>query len=281
MTSVVVKAYPDVPVTTVTFDFASTNTEAFWSAVKVYFQSFVTMADAGVYSYYRVFNGAFFMVPLFAPNLSAAKVKALLQPLYTKLDSLKIPYNPVVTEHKSFYPAWQTNFPKELVGQTNLQTASRLFPRQNWATQQKFDQTFAAIRSVIEAQGMLIGFNMKNEFPGGQSSDNAVNPAFRQSVMHGIVAASWADDATAAQIKTARDSLTNVQMKKWRDVTPGSGAYMSESDINEPNFQQAFYGSNYNRLYQLKQKYDPKGVFFAPTVSTLRAAILTPPDHDY
>lgn len=266
MTSIVVKAYPDVPVTTVTFDFESSDMEAFWSAVQVYFSTFVTMADAGVYSYFRIFNGAFYMAPLFAPNLSAVKVKALLQPLYNKLDELKIAYTPVVTEHKSFYPAWQTNFPKEAVGQTNLQTASRLFPRQNWATKQKFNQTFAAIRSVVEAQGMLIAFNMKNEFPGGGASDNSVNPAWRQSVMHGIVGASWALDATAATIKAARDNLTNVQMKKWRDVTPGSGAYMSESDINEPNFQQAFYGSNYNRLYQLKHKYDPKGVFFAPTV---------------
>lgn len=272
MTSIVVKAYPDIPVTTVTFDFASSDLEAFWSAVSVYFQTFVTMADAGVYSYFRVFNGAFSMVPLFAPNLSAVKVKALLQPLYTKLDKLKIAYTPVVTEHKSFYPAWQTNFPKELVGQTNIQTASRLFPRQNWATQQKFNQTFAAIRSVVEAQGMLIGFNMKNEFPGGKTSDNSVNPAWRQSVMHGIVAASWPENSTPAVIKAARSSLTNVQIKKWRDVAPGSGAYMSESDINEPNFQQAFYGSNYNRLYQLKQKYDPKGLFFAPTVRSIQCS---------
>lgn len=224
------------------------------------------MADAGVYSYFSVFNGAFFMAPLFAPKLSAVKVKALLQPLYNKLDELNIAYTPVVTEHQSFYPAWQTNFPKELVGQTNLQTASRLFPRQNWATQQKFDQTFAAIRSVVEAQGFLLAFNMKNEFPGGGAPDNSVNPAWRQSVMHAIVGASWAENATPAEIKVARDNLTKVQIQKWRDVTPGSGAYMSESDINEPNFQQAFYGSNYNRLYQLKQRFDPKGVFFAPTV---------------
>lgn len=110
---------------------------------------------------------------------------------------------------------------------------------------------------------------MKNEFPGGGASDNSVNPAFRQSVMHGIVGTMWAEDATPAEIQTAREQLTNVQIKKWRDVTPGSGAYLGESDINEPNFQQAFYGSNYNRLYQIKQKYDPRGVFFARTVSDI------------
>ncbi len=46
---------------------------------------------------------------------------------------------------------------------------------------------------------------------------------------------------------------------------PGAGAYMAEADINEPNFQQAFYGSNYNRLYTLKQQYDPHGLFYTPT----------------
>lgn len=84
--------------------------------------------------------------------------------------------------------------------------------------------------------------------------------------MHGIVGTMWAENATAAEIQAARDDLTYVQIQKWRDVTPGSGAYLGESDIREPNFQQAFYGSNYARLYQLKQKYDPKGVFFARTV---------------
>lgn len=39
---------------------------------------------------------------------------------------------------------------------------------------------------------------------------------------------------------------------------------MSESDIIEPNFQQAFYGTNYERLYRPKQKYDPISLFYAP-----------------
>ena len=33
----------------------------------------------------------------------------------------------------------------------------------------------------------------------------------------------------------------------------------------EPNFGQAFFGSNYDRLLGIKQKVDPWDVFWAPT----------------
>lgn len=54
-------------------------------------------------------------------------------------------------------------------------------------------------------------------------------------------------------------------MDLLREIAPGSGAYMSEADFLEPNLQKAFYGSNYARLYELKQRYDPMSVFFALT----------------
>lgn len=38
---------------------------------------------------------------------------------------------------------------------------------------------------------------------------------------------------------------------------------MSKADLLEPNLQEAFYGTNYPRLYEPKQSYDPMGVLFA------------------
>lgn len=49
----------------------------------------------------------------------------------------------------------------------------------------------------------------------------------------------------------------------WRSVSPGSGAYMSESDYIEPDFQHSFWGDKYERLYKLKKELDPWDVFYA------------------
>jgi FAD/FMN-containing dehydrogenase len=45
-------------------------------------------------------------------------------------------------------------------------------------------------------------------------------------------------------------------------VAPGAGAYVSESDYFQRDWQAAFWGTNYPRLAAVKQKYDPDGLFF-------------------
>jgi hypothetical protein len=43
---------------------------------------------------------------------------------------------------------------------------------------------------------------------------------------------------------------------------PNGEAYVSESNYFQKDFQQAYWGTNYPRLAQVKQKYDPEGLFF-------------------
>lgn len=41
-------------------------------------------------------------------------------------------------------------------------------------------------------------------------------------------------------------------MDLLRDIAHDSGGYMSDGDFLELNLQEAFYGTNYARLYELK-----------------------------
>jgi len=51
-------------------------------------------------------------------------------------------------------------------------------------------------------------------------------------------------------------------MNQLRALVPDGGAYVSESNYFEKGWQQAYWGSNYPRLVEIKRKYDPDGLFF-------------------
>jgi FAD/FMN-containing dehydrogenase len=47
-----------------------------------------------------------------------------------------------------------------------------------------------------------------------------------------------------------------------REVAPGAGCYVSESNYFNASWQDAFWGSHYPRLRAVKSQYDPHGLFF-------------------
>ncbi len=51
-------------------------------------------------------------------------------------------------------------------------------------------------------------------------------------------------------------------MGELRKVSPGPGAYVSESNFFDHSWQQSFWGPNYPKLRAVKAKYDPEGLFF-------------------
>lgn len=59
--------------------------------------------------------------------------------------------------------------------------------------------------------------------------------------------------------------MTTVLNPALEAVTPGGGAYLNEADINQPDWQTTFYGTNYARLLSIKNRYDPDHIFWGPT----------------
>ncbi|KAL3462057.1 hypothetical protein BJX64DRAFT_149655 [Aspergillus heterothallicus] len=272
VTSVTVKAYPTIPATTSTFSFTTGGDityDNFWKGVRAYFDYFIEHSDTGVYSYFFILpsNGqfTFLMQPFVAPNKTLEETNALLSPWFTQLNDLGVNFTPNTTYFDNFYDAWLNSFHLEAVEKTHVATGSRLFPRANWEDESLLNQTFDAIKASSDAGLVLIAFNMAPTLERGGNPDNAVNPAWRNAVMHALSSVNWAENATVAEIKAAREEFTYTHMQHWRDVSPGAGSYLGESDRMEPNFQQSFYGSAYPRLLALKQKLDPRNVFYAAT----------------
>ncbi|KAH3995058.1 hypothetical protein HBI56_237430 [Parastagonospora nodorum] len=266
VTSVTIKVYKDMPVSAASWTLSSSKIgkEKFWAATKAFFDRATDNADAGTYAYFLLApTGTDFtltMQPFFAPNKTSAQLNTLLAPYLSKLTSLNIPFSPKITEYKSFYPAWQAEFPVEASSGNNAIISSRLLPRSNFASETGRNTTFAVLRRTVEANHTLIAFNMATR---GSNPSNAVNPAFRNSVYHVIVDRPIDPAASASTLNAVRTAFTNGTMKAWRDVSPGSGAYVNEADRVEPDWQRSFWGDGYERLRAIKREMDPRDVFWA------------------
>jgi len=51
-------------------------------------------------------------------------------------------------------------------------------------------------------------------------------------------------------------------MQRFQEIAPEAGSYANEADYFQKDWQQAFWGENYPRLLEIKQKYDPDGLFY-------------------
>lgn len=271
-TSLTIKAYPTTPVTVVTFTFASggnVTDDDFWLGVRAYWENFITFNNAGVYSYFFVFPPAafgvdyFIMSPFWAPNHTKEETEALLAPWFAKLTALGIQYEPIYNTYDTLYEGWDKSFPQETVGSDDAIVGSRLFLQDYLKDEATFNATFEAWSNSSRNNGaLLVGFNINA--PNVAAVDNAVLPAWRNTTLHTMQGQSWTDPANLTTMASARAKLSELQLG-WKAVTPGSGAYLGECDIEEVDWQESFYGANYKRLLKIKRKTDPWNLFWTKT----------------
>ena len=271
------KAFPPLNVTTssLNLDIASEpepdsliqNIETFWQGINLYFDFSIKVVDAGgiCYNYiYFLGNNSFsFTTTSQFPGKTTAEVVAFMQPLYDDLNRIGIalenPTNISPRPYGSFRQPATTS-------PVNTRYRSRLYPRKNWEDKALFNKTMAAIRQAVEAgytyHGIPHGPSL--EVAGRPGHESAVNPAWRVAAMHASLMTIQPVGLTARE---ARDEEQRIGQyaKLLRDVTPGSGAYINEADPGEPNWQQAFFGDNYQRLLAIKRNRDPWGLFWERT----------------
>ncbi|KAF2850140.1 FAD/FMN-containing isoamyl alcohol oxidase-like protein MreA [Plenodomus tracheiphilus IPT5] len=273
VTSAIVKAHPKIKVTKSVFSFQANpnNSTNFWKAINAFFKSFPTYTNAGTYSYFWIWNYgtslSFQMTPFFAPNHTIDSFNKLTQPLFAELSALNISITPNTTFHEDFYSANKNAWGQDTLGVTSLRQATRLFPKSLWETPEKFNNFYNTIKQTVMDGHTVGGYHMA---PGNPFNiDNAVNPAWRTAQSFLITANMVPDDATPAELKTASDTLTYGIMDSWRGIAPssaGGGVYLNEADIQEPHWQEDFYGArNYQRLLAVKRRWDPQELFYAAT----------------
>ncbi|KAH6665728.1 hypothetical protein B0J14DRAFT_705756 [Halenospora varia] len=280
ITSVTVQAWPEFNFLTTEVSFGTlAGDPSFYPATNYFLSQFPVLSSLGLTSYnfvtgnssingtnYSNFKGTF-MLPVLSSQNTTSSLTAALTPLLANISTThpNQTFTTIssVTTWSTFYDWWLTRNSSDYAG-VELVVGSRLIGADALRDTAALETALKGVApSNVSGKGVnfyLLGGNgLTDTVPRGGS--DAVNPAWRSSLVHAVTGATWTplDNVEKEQ---AVSYFRNTTMQYLRDLDPDSGAYVNEADPNEPNWQQTFWGSNYDRLLEIKRKVDPGDVFW-------------------
>ncbi|KAM7187272.1 hypothetical protein V8F20_011027 [Naviculisporaceae sp. PSN 640] len=283
-TSFVIKAHPATNLTIASFTFTLgntasgpgsdpviTNSTAFWKGFDAVFRYGLVTADAGGYLWTNgipLTNATSFrmQVRVQLPGFTLSEAATFVQPLLEELNDLGIPVllatPPTTAIYSGRSPPGGGGF-----GPGNNRYASRLFPRADFENPAQFRKVMDAARGTVEAGYVFHGLNMAPTDKAGSVDERhppGVNPVWRSSIMHADVFDPTNYGSVTPEQHIAAHARLERVMQPIREATPSGGSYYNEADVEEPAWQKSFFGSNYDKLVNIKRKRDPLNVFWAP-----------------
>ncbi|KAJ3569435.1 hypothetical protein NP233_g5042 [Leucocoprinus birnbaumii] len=137
----------------------------------------------------------------------------------------------------------------------NVELASRLLSRE--AAEQRPEET---ARLFLSFDLIAINFVAGGAVARANPDSVALNPGWRKAVAMAYTADGWEDGASGEVVRAARQRVAEY-VRRLDPISPDSTTYMNEASLYEPNFKKSFFGDHYDRLRQIKRKYDPKSFF--------------------
>ncbi|KAH8204477.1 hypothetical protein TruAng_001393 [Truncatella angustata] len=278
VTSVIVRAYPDLPVggafVYVSNDLsqpnASTILDNHWATIKTWYSLLPNLTSNGIGATFSYNNSLFVVVPLTAYNKTSEEVTAALKPWTDHLDSVGMSYTAQFTDFPSYYPHWSAFVTPGPVGGF-WQSISRLVPSSILSDPQTLS-TYVNVSRNFADQGAMAGCTAIA--PKKRTSfHNAVLPAWREAAaIHGLMH-EWSDEPSLWDDMQEMQRYTDEQMAPvLKSATGGSagpkntgaGSYVNEVQGVEIDWKDESFGINYQRLLQVKRKWDSDGVFWGP-----------------
>ncbi|PWY71002.1 FAD-binding domain-containing protein [Aspergillus heteromorphus CBS 117.55] len=263
VTSLTAKAHADAIVSGAGLEITTANitTDLFFEAVERFHTYLPAMIDAGTTVIYEMTDYAFLINPLTAYNQTSAQVEAVLAPFLSALTELEVPYTVAYTQFDSYYDFYENYMGPLPYGNLDVGTynyGGRLLPRST--IEANTTNLVAALRNITE-QGVIavgVGLNVTS----ANDTDNAVFAPWRSAAVTMQIGSPWNETAPWADMVAAQLKITHELVPQLEAVTPGGGAYENEANFRQLNWQEAFFGENYDKLCQIKEKWDPDHVFY-------------------
>lgn len=277
--SMTTKIYPDggpIGAATLTFNATSAPSNASYSAAIVAWWQFLpTIIDSGATTLFIITSGTFELQNVTATGKTADEVATLLEPYQSQLRNLSIKYDFASFTATSYFQHYNnTNGPlPNGIYPTSELFNSRLIPRAISNDPARAKNLTDAMQKGIDSDptaGFFFGCSAQN-VKDISRPDNAVVPYWRDSIAICINIALYDWYVSPSEMLARRAHMANVITPMIEAATPDSGAYLNEADplVYPPDspekWQNAFYGTNYPRLRQIKDKWDSDSIFYGYT----------------
>ena len=219
------------------------------------------MIDAGAMVVFLISKQYIVIKPLTLWDSTEAKAREVLKPFSDYLVSLGITPPIAYSElsYRDHYDRYLGPLPQGSFEVNRYQFGGRLIPR---SVVENDTANFAKVLGELANQDVLLAFSSADYSKRANTPENSVLPAWRSAISQLQLIINWNSTAPWATMEADQKKMTEVLMPKIEAATPGSGSYMNEADFQQPNWQSVFYGSNYEKLKSIKNKYDPNHVFY-------------------
>ena len=262
-----VKAYADATVGGAMLQVYASNTtaERFQDAVREFHELLPGMIDAGASVIYRLTAQYFMIAPLTAFNMSASDVRLILDPFVNSLNSLHIPHQVKYTQFNGYRDHFQTYMGPLPYGNLEVGTfqyGGRLIPRSVLQDGHSASALVSTLTDIAAHEVIIVGVGLNVSSSSDGDMPNGANPAWRRAAVTMQMGSLWNETAPWSDMLDDQRRMTEQFMPSVERVTPGGGAYENEADFRQKNWREVFFGDSYERLLQVKRRWDPEGFFY-------------------
>ncbi|KAL4814938.1 hypothetical protein BDW67DRAFT_176686 [Aspergillus spinulosporus] len=233
---------------------ADAEMEAYWTAISAWHTQLLVHDEIPkMTTLFSFTNTSFSLVAATLLDSPASTLSAILAPFVQILDDLGLNYTYEANTQSSFYVHFALYTPALTYGitVTNSTVGGRLIPRQ--AVTEKLPELVSALRNITSHPNIRINgiaANITHTRVGNTPTSNAVLPAWREA-LYTLNMDAYFELGASTDVILARQA-------RWR--------YTNEATFDNPDWKADYFGTNYDTLLQVKQRYDPGHIFYGPAM---------------
>lgn len=244
--------------------------DEYWGAVDIFASHLQGLVDDhGMVAAFMITNSTLDLYSIMAPGNTSDELTTLMDPMVTALEKKGAKSLGVnTTDAQTYFDLYSATL-EPIVAPNPLSPVmgGRFVSRENMASNKS--KVINSMRAATEGGKFWIACTALSTKSAVRMvepvASNAAQPAFSDAFLSMIVGAAWSWTRSWHETAQLQDDLIHEVMPALEGATPGADAYVNEANWQQQNWQQVFYGSNYDRLRAIKTAHDPHDLFYGLT----------------